>query len=240
MASRQSLAPQRLLKEAAPSKGRASMAPGAMGLQLLPDARRSSAFGKPAGAKHDPRPLNDKNWMAACIRTVITYLTTHTYPFAISPKTLQTPTGKEFAQLVQFLFAQFDPVLAKSLGKIEDEVPQFLKRLNYPFTISKSALFAVGSPHSWPAVLGALTWLVELLNYEERAEEPSAAAFDERQRNERDFYAYVAASYRSFLAGDDLKCAAADEEMVAQLRASMFATLPTRTFSLARVGSGLR
>ncbi len=36
--------------------------------------------------------------------------------------------------------------------------------------ISKSALFAVGSPHSWPGVLAALTWLVELLDYEERAE----------------------------------------------------------------------
>ena len=29
----------------------------------------------------------------------------------------------------------------------------------------------MGSPHSWPAVLAALTWLVELLNYNEKAEE---------------------------------------------------------------------
>jgi SMC interacting uncharacterized protein involved in chromosome segregation len=36
--------------------------------------------------------------------------------------------------------------------------------------ISKSALFAVGSPHSWPSVLAAMTWLVELLDYEEKAE----------------------------------------------------------------------
>jgi hypothetical protein len=40
-----------------------------------------------------------------------------------------------------------------------------------PMQISKSALFAVGSPHSWPAVLAALTWLVELLNYNGKAEE---------------------------------------------------------------------
>jgi len=53
----------------------------------------------------------------------------------------------------------------KIFGKIEDDVPLFFKRINYPFAISKSALFAVGSPHSWPAVLAALTWLVELLNY---------------------------------------------------------------------------
>lgn len=40
----------------------------------------------------------------------------------------------------------------------------------YPFQISKSNLTAVGSPHTWPSLLAALTWLVELLNYQERAE----------------------------------------------------------------------
>ena len=66
--------------------------------------------------------------------------------------------------------AQVDPNLAaKSLGKIEDDVPALFKRLRYPFGISKSSLFAVGSPHTWPSLLAALTWLVELLNYEEKA-----------------------------------------------------------------------
>jgi hypothetical protein len=50
------------------------------------------------------------------------------------------------------------------------QVPQLYKRLKYPFQISKSNLTAVGSPHTWPSLLAALTWLVELLNYQERAE----------------------------------------------------------------------
>lgn len=29
----------------------------------------------------------------------------------------------------------------------------------------------MGSPHTWPSLLAALTWLVELLNYQERAEQ---------------------------------------------------------------------
>ena len=71
---------------------------------------------------------------------------------------------------------QVDPNLAaKSMGKIEDDVPALYKRLRYPFGISKSALFAVGSPHTWPGLLAALTWLVELLNYEEKAVRRSAA-----------------------------------------------------------------
>lgn len=171
----------------APAKGRKSMAPSAMdpnrasvaggagplGASGLADPRRSSAFGsKPSGPKQDPRPLHDKNFLNDCIRTVITYLSTHNYPAAVSPKTLASPTAKDFTLIVQFLFQQFDSSM-KTFGKMEDEVPMFFKRLNYPFQISKSALFAVGSPHSWPAVLAALTWLVELLNYNEKAEEGS-------------------------------------------------------------------
>ena len=164
-----------------PAKGRKSLAPGlaverpsAVGL----DVRRSSAFGgKPSGPKQDPRPLNNKDYLNNCIRTVITYLSTHSFPAAVSPKTLASPTGKDFATVVQFLFQQFDPTF-RIQSKVEDEVPAFFKRLNYPFQISKSALFAVGSPHSWPAVLAALTWLVELLNYIEKADESSGPTFE--------------------------------------------------------------
>jgi kinetochore protein NDC80 len=148
---------------------------------------------------------------------VITYLSSNGYPYAVSPKLLASPTGKDFAQIVQFLFQKFDPNL-KAFGKVEDEVPLFFKRMNYPFQISKSALFAVGSPHSWPSVLAALTWLVELLNYEEKAEGASYQCFDDKQRAERQFYQYVATSYKYFLAGEDHKCQAADDEMLGQFK----------------------
>ena len=32
-----------------------------------------------------------------------------------------------------------------------------------------SALYSVGSPHTWPALLTALTWLVQIFVYEEEA-----------------------------------------------------------------------
>lgn len=54
-------------------------------------------------------------------------------------------------------------------GKIEDDVPAFFKRLRYPFQISKSSLFAVGSPHTWPTLLASLVWITELLSYVEKA-----------------------------------------------------------------------
>ena len=69
---------------------------------------------------------------------------------------------------MQFLFRKTDPNI-KFVAKIEEEVPMLFKRVGYPFAISKSALSAVGSPHTWPALLAALAWLVELLVYEESA-----------------------------------------------------------------------
>lgn len=123
-----------------PQPGRPSMAPNRPGDRpsgMGVDPRRSSAFGKANnGLKQDPRPLGDKNFFNSCIRTVITYMSTHGYPYALSPKLLASPTGKDFAQMVQFLFQKFDPALGKvAFGKVEDEVPLFFKRLNYPFQV---------------------------------------------------------------------------------------------------------
>ena len=77
---------------------------------------------------------------------------------------------------LQFLLRQVDPHI-KAFGKIEDDVPTLFKQLKYPFQISKSALFAVGSPHTWPSLLAALGWLVELLNYSERAEQVNIVSY---------------------------------------------------------------
>ncbi len=48
--------------------------------------------------------------------------------------------------------------------KFEDDVAMMFKTLGYPFNISKTALVAAGSPHTWPSLLLAITWLIELLN----------------------------------------------------------------------------
>lgn len=79
-------------------------------------------------------------------------------------------TSRAMPLVVSLLIApQVDPNV-KFAAKWEDEVAVLFKRLGYQFPISKSALQAVGSPHTWPGLLAALAWVVELLNYEERAE----------------------------------------------------------------------
>ena len=51
----------------------------------------------------------------------------------------------------------------KVVGKMEEAIPARLKELGYPFNITKSAMFSVGSPLTWPALLAALSWLRELV-----------------------------------------------------------------------------
>ena len=51
----------------------------------------------------------------------------------------------------------------KIIGKMEEEVPRVMKSYFYPFSITKSSMFAVGSPLAWPAILGALDWLREVI-----------------------------------------------------------------------------
>lgn len=109
-------------------------------------------------------------------------------------------------------------------------MPSMFKRLRYPFSISKTALVAVGSPHTWPPLLAALTWLVELLNYRERAlqvaptggmGESSEGVWLSEERDlsgDREFFEYVSASYQHFLAGNDDECAAVDDAVEAKFQ----------------------
>ena len=183
--SRTSFEPSRITKDGKSStkvtamSGRQSLAPKAANnnqpnsrLSTLSGVqRRSSTYGKKTtGPKQDPRPVSDKAYQHDCIRQLIEYLSTHGYEHAVSPKTLTSPMSKDVFSIVQFLLRQVDPNM-KPLGKMEEDVPQLFKHLKYPFQISKSALFAVGSPHTWPGLLAAMNWVVELLNYAEKADE---------------------------------------------------------------------
>ena len=49
-------------------------------------------------------------------------------------------------------------------SKPEEEIPRIMKAIGYPFLISKSSMFTVGSPHTWPSMLAALSFMVDWIN----------------------------------------------------------------------------
>ena len=173
----------------------------------------------------DPRPITDKSFMKKNINALYKYLMNVGYEYPITVKSLHLPSAKDFQQIVTYLIRRFDPTFATSSMnmKFEDEVCMAFKALGYPFPISKTGLVAAGSPHTWPALLAALSWLVELLQYDEirqrsEADDNHGDNNDDRNdddtnnmidmkemiaKSEKDFFKYLLEAYEMFLCGDD-------------------------------------
>ena len=219
-----------------PSSSRASIGPGASQLRGS-EARTSLGARNPAvdrksgggrrsstgaggrstapGIRSDPRPIADKNFVKEGIKTLITYLIAHFYQHQIAPKQLSSPSTKDFRNILLFLFQQLDRNFAfgttDAQGNavvFEEQVKAYMKRFGYPFNISKNALQAAGSPHTWPSLLAMLVWITEFLTYHERAY-PSSNSPDGSGQNvvneseKRMFFEYASGAYLAFLSGED-------------------------------------
>ncbi len=160
--------------------------------------------------------------MATSVRNLLNYLIKENYENTINKQILTRPSSKDFNSIVTFLFRKIDPSFNDGTCKFEDEVASAFKALGYPFNISKTALYAVGSPHTWPGLLAAITWLIELLNYDNAAtQQPNVdlgedvAAIERSQ--DRLFYDYLAVAYDAFLAADDEQYELLEEKLINEL-----------------------
>ena len=85
------------------------------------------------------------------------------------------------------------------------------KAMGYPFTVSKTALVAAGSPHTWPSLLAALTWLMERIqcmeNWNPGEEDPGHfESLEELQtKTDKEFFKYLSAAYTAWLSNDEQK-----------------------------------
>jgi kinetochore protein NDC80 len=192
-------------------------------VQIRPTAyphRHSSLRGD---ASTDPRPIKDKAFVNKNIRVLLNFLTDHNYDFPISPRILSRPAVRDFANIIQFLFRKIDPNF-NSAGKFEDEVIQMFKALGYPFNISKTALVAVGSPHTWPTLLAAVMWVTELLTVDEEltdAEERAEVLSDDVNLNQKVFFGYLSRAYKHFMSGEDDRYAALEEQFAASFESKI-------------------
>lgn len=186
------------------------------------DSHRLSNIPPPTTMRTDSRPISDKQYFTTCIRRLYQYLENNDYCYEhpIKLKDLQKPSGKDFQGIMTFLMKKIDPNFnSNPKRKFEDEVVTAFKVAGYPFNISKTALVAAGSPHTWPTLLLAISWLIEVLEgrqgFEFLNEElegissvgeaggPFVNAQTLENRSEKAFLKYVEISYNSFLSGDD-------------------------------------
>lgn len=126
-----------------------------------------------------------------------------------------------------FLLRKIDPLFNTSVKrKFEDEVVVAFKMIGYPFNISKTALVAAGSSHTWPTLLLSITWLIEVLEGGSGSGFESGSVDDNmdytieggnvgeagmpfenveklEKRTELAYLKYTEISYGAFLSGDD-------------------------------------
>ena len=164
--------------------------------------RKMSTQTRRASTK-DPRPVSEKQFILESSRKVVAFLNEHGYEEQITVKNLQSPAVKVYAGILQFCFRFIDPNFTFK-GQYDEEIPAMFRSIEYPINIQKSALKAI-SQHHWPGLLAALTWLVELLQWEEmrmRQKEEMVLTVD-GEDTEAIFFDYLSEAYQMFMSGAD-------------------------------------
>ncbi|CAJ0576542.1 unnamed protein product, partial [Mesorhabditis spiculigera] len=158
MNRRQTMPAPSAQRQVAATPARNSVLPGAaFGVQ---SARRSSFF-KGSSVLKDPRPLSDGMYRAEMVRKLHNFLRENCGA-EISEKTVRSPGAREFVLMFENIYQHLSPTF-KVKGRMEEEIPRVFAKLGYPFPLKSSTLQTVGASHSIPHVLGALCWLVDLV-----------------------------------------------------------------------------
>ncbi|KAG7391342.1 kinetochore-associated Ndc80 complex subunit ndc80 [Phytophthora pseudosyringae] len=176
---------------------------------------RASVSGRGGGRVLDPRPVSDRSYLDSCVHTLVEFLGEHMYDQTL-PQGLprRGPSKKVFCSILLLLFKQVDPTFEFGVKFEEDVVLQF-RNLRYPIPISKTSLAAVGTPHTWPTLLLSISWLIELLSYDEAIQQANEAEQNDEgdeENGDKSFFKYLDASYHVFLAGEDDKFAALEQQ----------------------------
>ena len=151
----------------------------------------------------EPRPISEKQYILDSSRKVVGFLQEKGFEDQITVKSLQSPAIKVYANILQFCMRQIDSHFTFK-GQYDEEIPVMFRMLEYPIAIQKGELKVI-SQHHWPRLLAALTWFVELLQYDETKE---AVLAEEQMEVDADdseavFFEYLRSSYREFMDGED-------------------------------------
>ncbi|XP_072591146.1 kinetochore protein NDC80 homolog isoform X4 [Vulpes vulpes] len=198
---------------------------GKLSINKPTSERKISVFGKSSEKIKDPRPLNDKAFIQQCIRQLCEFLTENGYAYSVSMKSLQAPSVKDFLKIFTFLYGFLCPSYELPDTKFEEEVPRIFRDLGYPFALSKSSMYTVGAPHTWPHIVAALVWLIDCIKLHNAMKE-SSPLFDDGQpwgeetedgiMHNKLFLDYTIKCYESFMTGAD-----SFEEMNAELQSKL-------------------
>ncbi|RLM93129.1 hypothetical protein C2845_PM08G11780 [Panicum miliaceum] len=176
----------------------------------LCSSHRASSVGAGVGAAPN---FSDRATQAAALRVVNAFLA----PAVTLRGPL--PSARDIQAALRILLERID--FPPNEATFEDDLIQTLRLLGCPYKITRSALKAPGTPHSWPPLLSVLHWLTIF------AQSCDAEASSAAQAPPNDLMLYTAQGYCHFLSGDDDAVEALDEEYLSEARTSGEAAVAT-------------
>ncbi|XP_044598996.1 kinetochore protein NDC80 homolog isoform X1 [Cotesia glomerata] len=128
-----------------------------------PSAERASGLNSNNSSKKDTRPLNDKNFQSQMLNRIDTFFNdAHQSSMLNANGSLRPVSLKIFVSASDFLLKLLHVKQELSSNNYMEELPKIAKKIHYPGTMAKSWLKTANTMHSWPHVLGWLSWLVEI------------------------------------------------------------------------------
>ncbi|XP_049409779.1 kinetochore protein NDC80 homolog [Solanum stenotomum] len=176
------------------------------------DSDASFASSRPSSAGVNTRssaiPISDRSYQLSALRTINAYLSSHSLPFTLKHP---LPSAKDITETLKFILSRFGFSSAES-HKLEDNLQTLLKSLNCPVKLNKSALRAPGTPHSWPSLLAAIHWLVQLCKFDDhRLSSAQPLAPDNKELS------YTIESYLHYFRGKDEQVDELDRQFMQEL-----------------------
>ncbi|XP_016539146.2 kinetochore protein NDC80 homolog isoform X2 [Capsicum annuum] len=162
------------------------------------DSDASFASSRPSSIGVNSRssaiPISDRSYQNSAMRTINAYLSSQNVTFTLKAP---LPSARDITETLKFILSRFEFSPHES-QKLEDNLQTLLKSLNCPVKLNKSALRAPGTPHSWPSLLAAIHWLVQLCKFDDhrlRSGQPLASENKE--------LSYTIESYLHYVRGED-------------------------------------
>ncbi|KAL6850057.1 hypothetical protein ACP4OV_020684 [Aristida adscensionis] len=169
------------------------------------DAASLSSMGTAAAPTPAPALFTDRASQAAALRVVNAFLA----PAVALRGPL--PAARDILAAFRLLLERAHYPLREKEAAFEDDLLFFIRLLGCPYKLTRSALKAPGTPHSWPPLLSVLHWLTLYV----RASEDDAAATPPLSN---DVFLYTTQAYAHFISGDDSAVEAIDNEYLAKAR----------------------
>ncbi|KAJ8921318.1 hypothetical protein NQ315_002932 [Exocentrus adspersus] len=119
----------------------------------------------------------DKVWVGEQYRKVQNFImSSNLFDLGVvDASNIKPPSINNFIYVTGILLMKIFPVEKISKENYKEIIPALLKVLKYPGTLTNSLLKTVNTIHSWPQVIGMWSWLIDKVNLETIAHDPSCA-----------------------------------------------------------------